>query len=166
MSTNPVYLGLGSNLGDREAALRSGLLDLERGGVSIRAVSSVYETDPVGFFDQPTFLNLAVEAQWAGGPESLLERCRRAEERLHRVRGERDGPRTLDVDILLMGDLVLGSADLLIPHPRMSERRFVLVPLSEIAPDAVHPGSNLTIRELLRRCPDDSRVQRTGPFHG
>ena len=163
---NPVYLGLGSNLGDRELALGTGVAELARGGVSVELVSSLYETDPVGFTAQPSFLNLAVEAAWPGSPEELLEQCGRAERLLKRTRGLRDGPRTLDVDILLMGSQVLCTPALEIPHPRMAARRFVLVPLAEIAPDAVHPLSKLSIRELLRRCPDTSGVRKVGPFRG
>ena len=163
---NPVYLGFGSNLGDRDLALRTGLAELARGGVSVGLVSSLYETDPVGFTSQPSFLNLAVEAAWPGSPEELLERCLRAAQLLKRTRGLRDGPRTLDVDILLMGSLVLSTPRLAIPHPRMDARRFVLVPLAEIAPDAVHPVRKLSIRELLRRCPDTSGVRNMGPYGG
>ena len=163
---NPVYLGMGSNLGNRERALRKGLTALAQSGVSVGPVSSLYETDPVGFISQPSFLNLAVEATWPGTPEELLERCLGAERLLRRTRGVRDGPRTLDVDILLMGSLVLSSGTLEIPHPRMAGRRFVLVPLAEIAPDAIHPVTNLSIRELLKRCPDTSGVRNAGSFPG
>jgi len=159
---NPIYFGMGSNLGEREQSLRKGLEQLQTSGVPICRISSLYETDPVGYASQPSFLNIAAEARWAGSAENLLEICWRAEQALGRIRGVRDGPRTLDVDILMMGSLVLATPSLKIPHPRLAARRFVLVPLSEIAPDAVHPVLGLSVRELLRRCPDTSGVRRAG----
>ena len=159
---NPSYLGLGSNLGDRLGMLRQGLRELAVRGVDIRRVSSVYETDPVDFLDQDSFLNLAVEAVWEGTPEELLKRCLAAEQALGRVRVIKNGPRSLDIDILLAGNLVRKGRGLEIPHPRMHMRRFVLVPLEEIAPGACHPVMRLTARELLDRCSDTAGVRRAG----
>ena len=130
------FLGLGSNLGDRLATLRSAVDALP----DVVAVSSVWETEPVGGPpDQASFLNLVVELDTTSTPRQLLDVCRTLEAEAHRVRVERWGPRTLDVDVLLVGDCVVEDDDLVVPHPRMWERRFVLAPLAELAPDLVSP---------------------------
>jgi 2-amino-4-hydroxy-6-hydroxymethyldihydropteridine diphosphokinase len=131
------FIGLGSNLGDRLAALRQGVAQLEEGG-DVTAVSPLYETEPVGGpEDQGAFLNIVVELATTDGPRQLLARCRALEEAAHRVRTVRFGPRTLDADVLLVGDQEVDEADLVVPHPRMWERRFVLQPLSDLAPELV-----------------------------
>jgi 2-amino-4-hydroxy-6-hydroxymethyldihydropteridine diphosphokinase len=135
--TRRAFIGLGSNLGDRLAALRRGVAQLEEGG-DVVALSPVYETEPVGGpEDQGAFLNLVVELATADTPHQLLARCQALEEAAHRVRTVRFGPRTLDADVLLVGDLVVDEPDLVVPHPRMWERRFVLAPLSDLAPELV-----------------------------
>ncbi|MGD9798506.1 MAG: 2-amino-4-hydroxy-6-hydroxymethyldihydropteridine diphosphokinase [Acidimicrobiia bacterium] len=127
------FLGIGSNLGDRLAILRRAVA-----GVPDRvAVSPVYETDPVGGPDQGAFLNAVVELDTERSPRALLEVCQALEQRARRVRLERWGPRTLDVDVLLVGDLAVADDDLVVPHPRLWERRFVLAPLRDLAPDLV-----------------------------
>jgi 2-amino-4-hydroxy-6-hydroxymethyldihydropteridine diphosphokinase len=131
------FVGLGSNLGDRLAALRQGVAQLEEGG-DVTAVSPLYETEPVGGpEDQGAFLNVVVELHTADGPRQLLARCQALEEAAHRVRTVRFGPRTLDADVLLVGDLVVDEPDLVVPHPRLWERRFVLAPLADLAPELV-----------------------------
>jgi 2-amino-4-hydroxy-6-hydroxymethyldihydropteridine diphosphokinase len=131
------FIGLGSNLGDRLAALRQAVAQLEAGG-DVTAVSPLYETEPVGGpEDQGAFLNLVVELATSDSPRQLLIRCQALEEAAHRVRTVRFGPRTLDADVLLVGDLVVDEPDLVVPHPRMWERRFVLAPLADLAPDLV-----------------------------
>jgi 2-amino-4-hydroxy-6-hydroxymethyldihydropteridine diphosphokinase len=131
------FIGLGSNLGDRLAALRQAVARLEEGG-DVTAVSPLYETEPVGGpEDQGAFLNIVVELATTDSPRQLLARCRALEEAAHRVRTVRFGPRTLDADVLLVGDLVVDEADLVVPHPRMWERRFVLQPLADLAPGLV-----------------------------
>jgi 2-amino-4-hydroxy-6-hydroxymethyldihydropteridine diphosphokinase len=131
------FIGLGSNLGDRAEALRQGVAQLEAAG-DVTAVSPLYETEPVGGpEDQGAFLNVVVELATADGPRELLARCQALEEAAHRVRTVRFGPRTLDADVLLVGDLEVDEADLVVPHPRMWERRFVLQPLADLAPDLV-----------------------------
>ncbi len=131
------FLGLGSNLGDRRAALRQAVARLTEGG-DVTAVSPLYETEPVGGpEDQGAFLNVVVELATADSPRQLLTRCQALEEAAHRVRTVRFGPRTLDADVLLVGDLVVDEPDLVVPHPRMWERRFVLAPLADLAPDLV-----------------------------
>jgi len=138
------FLGLGSNLGDRWALLRRGVAALP----DVVAVSPVYETDPVGGpEDQGAFLNLVVELDTDLSPRQLLEAAHRAEADAQRVRTERWGPRPLDVDVLLVGDEVVDEPDLVVPHPRMWERAFVLVPLTDLAPDLV---SDMPSRQGVR----------------
>jgi 2-amino-4-hydroxy-6-hydroxymethyldihydropteridine diphosphokinase len=133
-----VYIGLGSNLGDREAALRGALHLL---GDDVVAVSSFRETDPVGYLDQPRFLNAAAALETQLQPRALLERLLEVERELGRTRdGPRFGPRTIDLDLLLYGDRVIDEPGLVVPHPRLAERRFVLEPLAELDPDLVVPG--------------------------
>ncbi|HZU72337.1 MAG TPA: 2-amino-4-hydroxy-6-hydroxymethyldihydropteridine diphosphokinase [Acidimicrobiales bacterium] len=135
------FLGLGSNLGDRRAHLRRAVEGL-RSADHVAAVSSVYETDPVGGPEgQGPYLNAVVELTTTRTPRQLLELARSLEAAAGRVRTERWGPRTLDVDVLLVGDLELDEDDLVVPHPRMWERGFVLVPLAELAPELVPEGS-------------------------
>jgi len=130
------YLGMGSNLGDRRAYLREALETL---GPIVRTVSPVYETAPVGGPAQDRFLNLVVEVETDLSPRELLAVCHRLESGANRVRIERWGPRTLDVDILWIDGVTVDEPDLEIPHPRMTERRFVLRPLADIAPELVDP---------------------------
>ena len=127
------FLGLGSNLGDREATLRAAVAAIP----DLVAVSRVYETDPVGGPDQGRFLNAVVELATERTPRQLLELCRALEAAAERVRVERWGPRTLDVDVLLVGELAVDEADLEVPHPRLWQRRFVLAPLRDLAPELV-----------------------------
>ncbi|HEX3796075.1 MAG TPA: 2-amino-4-hydroxy-6-hydroxymethyldihydropteridine diphosphokinase [Acidimicrobiales bacterium] len=130
------FLGLGSNLGDRRATLVEAVAQLSAGG-DVIAVSPVYETEPVGGPEQGPYLNLVVELATTDTPQALLARCQALEVAAHRVRTVRFGPRTLDADVLLVGDLMVATPDLEVPHPRMWERRFVLQPLSDLAPDLV-----------------------------
>jgi 2-amino-4-hydroxy-6-hydroxymethyldihydropteridine diphosphokinase len=145
------YLGLGSNIGDREATLESALAKLGEAGVQVLRESMKIETDPVGFLDQPVFLNMAVEVETTKSPRELLAAILTIERELGRVRTIRNGPRTIDIDILLYGSLQIQEPDLTIPHPRMTERGFVLQPLAELCPDLVHPVTGHTIREHLRK---------------
>jgi len=156
----PVFLGLGSNVGDRDEALEAARRGLgERGCVTIRQ-SSVWHTEPVGGPPQEWFLNQALEARTDLGPRALLEACLDTERAMGRVRAERYGPRRIDVDILFFGDERVCEPGLEIPHPRLAERRFVLEPMAEIAPGFVHPVLGLTVEALLARCPDGSEVRR------
>jgi 2-amino-4-hydroxy-6-hydroxymethyldihydropteridine diphosphokinase len=147
-SDSLVYLSLGSNVGDREANLTACIDRLRRLG-NVGRISSFYETEPMELREQPWFLNCAVELQTAKTPEQLLVAIRAIEADLGRERSVAKGPRTIDIDILLIGNLVIQTAELQVPHPAMHERRFVLEPLAEIAPKARHPLLGLTIRELL-----------------
>ena len=143
------WLSLGSNIGDREANLREAMRSLEAEGIHVRRESSLYETEPQDLRDQPLFLNCVVEVDTELFPKLLLTRVKRIEKSLGRKRTVAKGPRTIDIDILLYGSFVIQTAELEIPHPRMSERRFVLEPLAELAPDLRHPVSRRTMRELL-----------------
>ena len=147
-----VYLGMGGNLGDRPAALTEALALLESIGDMRRvACSSVYETEPWGVTDQPRFLNLVAAYETTLSPADLLAACQSVEEEVGRVASYRWGPRLIDVDILIYGDRVvdLAEPDLQIPHPRMAQRAFVLVPLAEIAPELGVPPQGDTVRRLL-----------------
>jgi 2-amino-4-hydroxy-6-hydroxymethyldihydropteridine diphosphokinase len=144
-----VYLGLGSNLGNREANLRAALRGLCRMG-RVAAVSALYETEPVGGPAQPSFYNAACRLEIGLEPRSLLRFLRGVEHELgRRPGGERGGPRPIDLDILLYEDLVVNEEGLVIPHPRLAERPFVLVPLAEIAAEVRLPASGPTVLELL-----------------
>jgi len=148
-----VYLSLGSNIGDREVNLRAAIEKLADAGIRTQRVSPIYETEPVDFRPQSWFLNLVVEAETALFPVQLLTRTSRVERALGRVRTAPKGPRTIDIDILLYGNVVMKTVQLEIPHPRMGERRFVLAPLADLAPALRHPVTHRTIREMLEGAP-------------
>ena len=163
MSPPPVFLGLGSNLGDRESAIAGALERLAGRGFRTTLRSSLWLTEPVGGPPQGLFLNAVAGGDTELGPEALLEACLASEREMGRVRAERNGPRTIDVDILFFGAERRDSPGLVIPHPRLHERRFVLAPLAEVAPGLLHPVLRLTVGELLARCPDRSFVRLHAP---
>jgi len=144
-----VFLSLGSNIGEREAQLRDAIQRLERAGVQVVRESSVYETEPQDLRDQPWFLNMVLEIETSLSPIELLARIQEIEKSMGRKREVPKGPRNIDIDILLYGESVVETDDLQIPHPRLAQRRFVLEPLAELAPDLRHPQSNRTMRDLL-----------------
>jgi 2-amino-4-hydroxy-6-hydroxymethyldihydropteridine diphosphokinase len=152
-------LSFGSNLGDGAAQLRRTLAMLHGAGVQMTRVSSFYKTQPVDFSPQPWFVNCVAAADTDLLPLGLLRRLKGIERALgRRPGGVAKGPRAIDIDILLYGDAAVRSAELTIPHPRMEQRRFVLVPLSEIAPEVRHPLTQLTVREMLAQTSDHHQV--------
>jgi 2-amino-4-hydroxy-6-hydroxymethyldihydropteridine diphosphokinase len=153
------YLSLGSNMGDREAHLREALTRLAALG-RITKVSSLYETEPVEFAEQPWFLNCALELETAQTAQQLMRGILQIEQEMGRRRTQPKGPRSIDIDILSFGDELLSSPELTIPHPAMEERRFVLEPLAEIAPEVLHPLLKKTIRELLLALPAGQAVRK------
>ena len=143
------YLGLGANLGDRQANLQAAVHKLHTPDLRVTRISSVYETAPRDYLAQPPFLNVALEAECHLFPMQLLARIGNVERELGRQRRIPKGPRSIDIDILFYGDSVMRTAQLEIPHPRLAERRFVLEPLAELAPELRHPRLRRTVRELL-----------------
>lgn len=163
VAAQPVLFGLGSNLGDRAVLLRRAL-DALAGECRIAAVSDVWETAPMYDLDQPAFLNLCARAVSDRAPADLLAAAKAIERRLGRQASRRYGPRAIDVDILLLGDLVLAAPGLEIPHPRMAERPFVLVPAAQIAGEWVHPVLGRSIAALARDLPPEAAMRRLGPL--
>ncbi len=156
---NLAYLSLGSNLGNRERNLRDAIERLNSIG-AVRSRSSVYQTEPVDFTDQPMFLNCAVALETSASPDQLMAQLLEIEKLMKRQRTQKKGPRIIDIDILLCGKQIVNTPALTIPHPAMHQRRFVLVPLVEIAPDAIHPLLNKTVNELLHELPPGQTVRR------
>ena len=156
--SNLAYLSLGSNIGNREANLRDAIARLGTLG-RVAAVSSIYETEPVEFADQVWFLNCVVALETSHPPESLMKELLNIEREMGRERIQSKGPRTIDLDIVFFGDLVMSSPTLTLPHPAMHQRRFVLEPLVEIAPDAWHPVLKKTVRGLLEELPVGQAVR-------
>jgi len=153
-----VYLSLGSNVGDRAANLKTAIARLGKLG-KVMAVSSFYETEPVEFAAQPWFLNCAVELHTEKMPKQLLAAILEIEKEMGRRRIQKKGPRTLDIDMLLFGNSIIKMKGLTIPHPAMHERRFVLEPLAEIAPEARHPVFKRSVRELRDDLPPGQAVK-------
>jgi 2-amino-4-hydroxy-6-hydroxymethyldihydropteridine diphosphokinase len=159
------YLGLGSNVGDRAAHLRAAVAALDEHGVEVEAASSLYETEPVGeILDQPDFLNAALRIRTELEPEALLVLCKAIEvEHGRMLGGQRHGPRPLDLDLLLLGDLELATDRLTLPHPLLTSRRFVLEPLLELDPELVLPDGTALARALAKLEPGQA-VRRLGPL--
>jgi 2-amino-4-hydroxy-6-hydroxymethyldihydropteridine diphosphokinase len=157
------YLGLGSNVGDRQAHLRAAVAALREHGVEVEAVSSLYETEPVGeVLDQPDFLNAAVRIRTDLAPEELLDLCKAIEiEQGRMIGGQRHGPRPLDVDLLLLGDVGLSTDRLTLPHAEVTSRRFVLAPLLELDPELTLPDGT-RLADALEKLGPGQRVSRAG----
>lgn len=151
MKEHTVYLALGSNLGDRLANLKEAISSLTP-QMDVKAKSQIYETPPWGYTDQPKFLNQVVRAKTYLDPEPLLKHLKRLEIALGRKESFPNGPRLIDLDILFYDDLILNTPSLVIPHPRLQERAFVLLPLMDLSPELVHPVSKKSVRELLAAC--------------
>jgi 2-amino-4-hydroxy-6-hydroxymethyldihydropteridine diphosphokinase len=150
---NTAFLSLGSNLGDRDALLNEALARLESAGVHVARRSSIHETEPQDYLDQPKFLNMAVEVETDLTPQELLAAIQKIETEMGRQRTIPKGPRTIDIDILFYANQVITTPELEIPHPRLTARRFVLDPLSEIAPNFRHPATGQSVREAQAALP-------------
>lgn len=157
------FLSLGGNLGNRTRNLARARRLLRENGAEILRASSVYLTEPIDNLDQPWFLNQVLEVRSSLDPHALLGLAKSIEARMKRVPTAAKGPRTIDIDILLAGDVVSDTPELVIPHPRLARRNFVLVPLAEIAPDFVHPVLRKTVAVLARESADSSKVEKAGP---
>ena len=157
-----VYLSLGSNVGDRRGNLQAAIERLRQSG-TVQAVSAFYEAEPVELRDQPWFLNCVVALETRKPPAELLKDLLAIEHTMGRLRLRDKGPRSIDIDIVLFGDEIVEERGLRIPHPAMHQRRFVLAPLVEIAPDMVHPQIGKTTRELLAALPEGQVVRRLDP---
>ena len=144
-----VYIALGSNLGDRAEHLRAAREQIPAPDLRVLRESSIYETAPRDIEDQPWFLNQVIECETDLFPRQLLARLKKIERAMGRKKRVPKGPREIDLDILLYGDAVVKAPELEVPHPRLSERRFVLEPLAELVPDKKHPGTRRTVREML-----------------
>lgn len=160
MSQKTVYLSLGSNLGDREKNLCTAIVELAEAKVQVTRISSFYETEPVDLLEQPWFLNCVVQGETEVPALDLLQALRGIESRMGSKKLVHKGPRRIDLDILLYGDETIDTPDLQVPHPRMLRRKFVLVPLAEIAPNLQHPCWSGTVTELVRKTQDPSEVRR------
>ena len=158
-----VYLALGSNVGNREENLREAQQRLRQLGITVQRASSIYETAPVDYLDQAWFLNSVLAAETDLPPHELLRRMREIESAMGSKKPFAKGPRLIDLDILLYGDESIATTDLQVPHARMLERLFVLVPLAEIAPTYRHPSWHGTVAELLQKTPDRSEVRKLRP---
>jgi 2-amino-4-hydroxy-6-hydroxymethyldihydropteridine diphosphokinase len=161
MSPTNFYVGLGSNLGDRAGHLLLAIRGMIEAGFEVDRLSQIYETEPVETFAQPLFLNMvaALRAGEVSDPEEAMRRLLQVEQSLGRTREVQNGPRTIDLDLLLFGDQISDTAVLMLPHPRLHRRRFVLTPLAELAPQLLHPTLNKTIAELLDELDDASEVK-------
>jgi 2-amino-4-hydroxy-6-hydroxymethyldihydropteridine diphosphokinase len=159
MAEKTVYLSLGSNIGDRERNLRAAIASLADANVRVTRVSSFYETEPVDLREQPWFLNCVVEGATKITALELLHALREIERRMGNQRLVPKGPRLIDMDILLYGEETIDAPELQVPHPRMLSRKFVLVPLAEIAPNVKHPSWNGTAAKLLVETPDQNQVR-------
>jgi 2-amino-4-hydroxy-6-hydroxymethyldihydropteridine diphosphokinase len=159
-----VYIALGTNVGDREHNLHEALRLLAESAIQIQKISSIYETEPVDYLDQAWFLNAALEAQTDLSPLDLLRTLRAIESTMGSNKPFAKGPRLIDLDILLFNNESIATPELQIPHPRMLDRRFVLTPLAEIAPNLRHPNWPATSSQLLAALNDPSVVRRTSSF--
>jgi 2-amino-4-hydroxy-6-hydroxymethyldihydropteridine diphosphokinase len=158
---NSVYLGIGSNTGDRGQNLSDALLMINELVGNVLRRSSLYETEPWGFNSDNYFLNMAVVVLTGLDQHEVLKNSQHIEKQLGRIRtGKGYSDRIIDIDILLFNNLIIQERDLVIPHPLMHERKFVMAPMAEIAPDVIHPGFNLTMLELLESCPDNHNLKK------
>jgi len=155
------FLSLGSNLGNKKKNLARAVSFLKREGTQVLRTSSIYRTQPVDFLDQPWFLNQVIEIESDLNPFALLGAVKNIEEKMGRKPTVANGPRVIDMDILLVENAILHTKNLIIPHPRLAQRNFVLAPLAEIAPDAIHPVLKARMQDLWKNSPDHSLIKKT-----
>jgi 2-amino-4-hydroxy-6-hydroxymethyldihydropteridine diphosphokinase len=158
-----IVLGLGSNMGDRESHLREALNSLRHRHITVLRSASLYLTEPRDYTDQPWFINTVAEADTDLEPVAVLKYCLLIEREAGRIRDRSRGPRPIDLDILFYGNQQIQTANLIVPHPRYADRRFVLAPLAELSPDFRDPISGITIQQLLENCPDSGEVHLYAP---
>ena len=158
-----VYLSFGSNVGDRQANIKNAVTELNIAGVNLKQLSSLYETEPWGNTNQKSFLNMAGTFETLFSPSELMGKILAIENSLGRRREIKWEPRIIDIDILFFENEIINDKRLIIPHPEIEKRKFVLAPLAEIAPDFVHPVLKKSIRELLNECPDELQVAIVTP---
>lgn len=158
-----VYLGLGSNIGDRESMIQSALDALNAPDLRLKRASSLYETEPIGFLDQSWFLNCVAEFETGLFPRQLLRRMQKVELGMGRIRSVKNGPRAIDIDILLFGNAIIKTEELEIPHPRYRERRFTLAPLAELNPSLRDPITGQTMSEMLAQLTGQAVRKRERP---
>ena len=160
------YIGIGSNIGDKENNLREAAAHIsEIEGTVLHRGSSIYYTEPVGGAPEPWYFNAVQDVETVLDPEDILNELMNIEAEMGRSRGERNAPRVIDLDILLFGDCIISTDLLTVPHPRLPVRRFVLEPLAEISEELICPGMDVTVAELLEKLIDTHKVLRKGPFH-
>jgi 2-amino-4-hydroxy-6-hydroxymethyldihydropteridine diphosphokinase len=159
-----VFIGMGSNLGDRMQYLQKAFEELLQSQcIVVKRCSSIYETEPVGVEDQPLFLNVTIELNSPLPPRELLKRLKEIEHRIGRTKNEHWGPREIDLDILYYGNEIFRDETLCLPHPEIINRRFVLIPMKEIAAKFLDPQQRLSIEDLLQRCSDTRAVRKISP---
>ncbi len=161
--SSEVFVALGANQGDREQNLIQSLRLLEENQIEVIRTSAIYETEPVGYFDQDWFLNAVVQLRTDLSPDEFLHLIRKVETKLGRERKIVNGPRTIDLDILIWGREIIESEDLIIPHPRLHQRLFVLRPLMDIGADLIHPGFGIPIRELFLQLKNTEQIRLFKP---
>ena len=157
---NIIYLSLGTNLGNRKSNLKKAIDYLQKNTIKIEKISSIYETEPVGYKNQPFFYNICIKANTKLTPERLLKVLKKIEKKIGRKKGKRWGPRIIDIDILFYNNIILSKKNLKIPHPEILRRKFVLKPLCEIDSKIIHPEFNLTVVELFKKTDFKEKVKR------
>lgn len=160
MDSDLIYISLGSNIGDQFKNLEKAILEIQSVCGSLSSASSLYETEPWGTFAQDPFLNQVIAVESPHEPPILLNLFLEIEKKMGRIRTVRNAPRIIDIDILLYGSKIILNESIHIPHPRMHLRKFILIPMTEIAPDLIHPVFNQSMKELLNKCTDSSFVKK------
>lgn len=155
---NRVFLSIGSNIENRQENIKTSIKEIKKLG-DIKTVSSIYETEPVGYQKQNNFLNLVLKLETKLSPNKLIKETQKIENEMGRIKKIKDGPRNIDIDIIFYNDEIINTEKLTVPHPRMHQRRFVLAPMKEIAGETIHPVKNKTISELLNKLNDNHKIE-------